>query len=389
MNILILTPDAVGSTLLQRLITIYMQFHEYDRPVINLHELTNGIHSYYSPEFNREMLGKVGRPWGYHQSLTEIVDLLASVDHYKTSRLAQYHIQARQDSIEQQVPFYRYLDDNFFVIATRRRNLFEHALSWGINAVTKKLNVYTSQEKIDSFFNLYRDGVEVSVEQMSHRLDSYRDYLGWCDTNFSVGSYFYYEDHMPEIEKYILNLPIFAGQPRRVSWQSTFGIDFADWNRCHFFASDVGALALQQPEQMQRIGMVAEQQADWAEEGALVPLDLFNSALPVAHREFVTAVSRPYAAATQAINDMVNLKILTGTVPIKKQTLTQKLAMIRNVDQCIDAYNSWVAVNPGLADPVTRDSLAARMHTENTVWDPARALTAATVAPLALPPTQL
>jgi hypothetical protein len=65
MNVLILTPDRVGSTLLQRLITIYMQFHEYDRPVINLHELTNGIIKYYSPVFNDEVLGKgVGDEWG-------------------------------------------------------------------------------------------------------------------------------------------------------------------------------------------------------------------------------------------------------------------------------------------------------------------------------------
>lgn len=58
MNVLVLTPDAVGSTLLQRLITVYMQFHEYDKPVINLHELTNGIINYYNQDFNRELLGK-------------------------------------------------------------------------------------------------------------------------------------------------------------------------------------------------------------------------------------------------------------------------------------------------------------------------------------------
>jgi hypothetical protein len=43
MNILILTPDAVGSTLLQRVLTMYMQFHEFDRPVINLHELGDPV----------------------------------------------------------------------------------------------------------------------------------------------------------------------------------------------------------------------------------------------------------------------------------------------------------------------------------------------------------
>lgn len=58
MNVLILTPDRVGSTLLQRLITIYMAAHDYDKPVINLHELSNGLMKYYSPTFNQEVLGK-------------------------------------------------------------------------------------------------------------------------------------------------------------------------------------------------------------------------------------------------------------------------------------------------------------------------------------------
>jgi hypothetical protein len=75
MNVLILTPDAVGSTLLQRLITIYMQFHEFDRPVINLHELSNGLVKYYSPDFNCEILGKKQEAWGYYQTLKQIVEM--------------------------------------------------------------------------------------------------------------------------------------------------------------------------------------------------------------------------------------------------------------------------------------------------------------------------
>ena len=86
MNVLILTPDAVGSTLLQRLLTVYMQFHNFGRPVINLHELTNGLAKYYSPVFNQEILGKKDGKWGYYQSLPEVVELLDSVDHYKTAR---------------------------------------------------------------------------------------------------------------------------------------------------------------------------------------------------------------------------------------------------------------------------------------------------------------
>ena len=81
MNVLILTPDAVGSTLLQRLITIYMQFQQYNQPIINLHELTNGLSKYYSPDFNREIVGKPDQTtWGYYQTLEEIVNLLKPLD---------------------------------------------------------------------------------------------------------------------------------------------------------------------------------------------------------------------------------------------------------------------------------------------------------------------
>ena len=41
MNVLLLTPDRVGSTLLQRTLTVYMLRRGFDKPVINLHELTN------------------------------------------------------------------------------------------------------------------------------------------------------------------------------------------------------------------------------------------------------------------------------------------------------------------------------------------------------------
>ena len=143
MNVLILTPDRVGSTLLQRLVTIYMLRKGFDKPVINLHELTNGLEKYYNTILNQEVLGKpTGTEWGYYQKLNKIEELLKSVDHYKTSRLAHYHIVNRKDSIEEQIKFYEYLNRNFYIISCRRDNLFEHALSWGINAHSKKLNVY-------------------------------------------------------------------------------------------------------------------------------------------------------------------------------------------------------------------------------------------------------
>jgi hypothetical protein len=253
MNVLILTPDAVGSTLLQRLITIYMQFHHYNRPVINLHELTNGLVRYHSDHFNQEVLGKKTGKWGYYQTLEQIVELLDSADHYKTSRLAHYHIRNRNDVMSDQIPFYQYLNENFYIISCRRHNVFEHALSWCLSKVTKKLNVYSGTEKIDSFFDLYRNGIDLDPNSLLQTLNAYKEYVEWCNNHFNVANYFYYEEHLPRIEEYILNLPIFAQQTQQLTWQDTFGMRFDQWNLCHHMTSDLGTLALDQPEKFAQL----------------------------------------------------------------------------------------------------------------------------------------
>ena len=101
MNVLIVTPDRVGSTLLQRLITVYMQAHIYDQPVVNLHELTNGIMKYYSPVFNREMLGKFEdrTKWGYYQPLSEVTDLLKKYNAYGYKRGGKVRISNNSDTM--------------------------------------------------------------------------------------------------------------------------------------------------------------------------------------------------------------------------------------------------------------------------------------------------
>lgn len=364
MNVLILTPDAVGSTLLQRLLTIYMQFHKFDQPVINLHELTNGIAKFYSSEFNRELLSRRGK-WGYYQSLPEVVDLLESVDHYKTARLAQYHIQHRQDSIADQLPFYQYLNDNFFIIACRRENLFEHALSHAFNAVTKKLNVYNPLEKIDSFYRLYRSGVEIQAEQIYSALDRYRDYLAWVDCYFSVGSYFVYEKQLPQIEKYILGLPVFGEQNALLSWEENFNIDFKNWNLCHYYNSDIGSLALGNSNELLRLENQSTAQLDKSN-----AVSLLQSALPPAHQSFLNTHNSQYAQVQQSIDTMQSLGILPTGVPIKKQTLAEKMHIIRNLDQCVEAFNHWVDNNPGITAPVTAEEMHQQAQDEYAqLWD--------------------
>ena len=398
MNVLILTPDAVGSTLLQRLLTIYMQFHDFDRPVINLHELTNGIEKYYSPEFNREIVSKRRvQNWGYYQTLDEVVGILDSVDHYKTSRLAQYHIKKRQDTIAQQVPFYRYLDQNFFVIACRRHNIFEHALSMSLSTITKKLNVYNHQEKIQTFIDLYADGLDIDERVFLQKLEEYRDYVAWSQDYFSVASYFYYDEHVDDLERFILNLPIFSSQKHRISWKHKFDIDFDDWNRLHHIPSDIGSLptsrltAIRDTNRDKNNRLLVYQQSAPLEWPAVhsdndldeLPEDIRTSLANMMHQtlhrdlvasmdsnalQFLSQNRRGYDSACEAIARMQKLDILVSAPPIKKQTLQEKMRVIKNFDRCLAIYNQWIDQHADLGSVCTMEDVQQQIAKENNYW---------------------
>ena len=367
MNVLVLTPDAVGSTLLQRLITIYMQFHEYDKPVINLHELTNGLINYYNPEFNRELLGKPPdrEQWGYFQTLPEIVDLLEKVDHYKTSRLAQYHIRNRNDPLREQVEFYKYLNDNFYIIACRRQNVLEHALGWAINKITKKLNVFMASDKLDTFFDLYKSKVEIDQDALVSSLEQYKNYIAWSEQYFSISSYFNYERDLPNIEQYILNLPIFASQSNKITWKDTYGIDFQDWNKCHYLASDIGGLLL---ENKVDNNIKLEYKPNNKKSGAPIIPESVAIRLPDAQRNYLSENAGRYTAAWKSTWKMVELGIMVTGLPIKKQTFKEKQLMIKNFDQCVTTYNEWLLKNPGIAEPINEVSMKESMDNERKIW---------------------
>jgi hypothetical protein len=393
MNVLILTPDAVGSTLLQRMLTIYMQFHTFNRPVINLHELTNGLAKYYSPEFNQELIGKKTlKEWGYYQSLGEITDLLSSVDHYKTSRLAHYHIIRRGDSVADQIPFYNYINENFYIIACRRANIFEHALSMTLNGITKKLNVYTAYEKIDAFYEIYQSGIALDSSVFVNQLNAYRNYMSWSDQHFNISSYFNYEQDIPRIEEFLLDLPVFGNQSERISWTKNFGISFNDWNKMHYYCSDIGSIPLEYSKQQLLTNYTdnAVETNDQSLESWPVtkltysnfPTNIKNECaqqyslndgiLPLLNfnkQQDLSQYKQGYRLAQDTIKQMVNLGIMISGLPIKKQTLAEKQKIINNFDQLVEVYNQWANNHLDIASPITDEKVASQIQQEKQFWN--------------------
>jgi hypothetical protein len=411
MNVLILTPDAVGSTLLQRVLTIYMQFHNFGRPVINLHELTNGLACYYSPEFNQEIVSKHAlKEWGYYQTLEEVVGMLNRVDHYKTSRLAHYHLVRRGDSIEQQIPFYRYLNENFYIIACRRENVFEHALSMTLNTVTKKLNVYDVYEKMETFFDIYKSGVALDVTVFEYQLDAYKNYLVWSQQYFDIGSYFRYEQDIPRLEEYVLNLPIFSNQTKLQTWKGKFGLNFNEWNQMHYVRSDFNALlAINDKLTEKLMSLIPNMVEDYQQHAPDPSPPVFSasdiSALPkeaiapwaqgfvrregliafmdAKQRHSLDSYKEGYSRAQTTIDQMVKLGIIPSGPPIKKQTLGEKNQIITNFDNLVEVYNRWVSANPGIGNPIDNTVIQHQISVESNFW---WSIINANEATLALPP---
>ena len=396
MNVLILTPDAVGSTLLQRMLTIYMQFHDFDRPVINLHELTNGLARYYSPDFNQELVSKHAlKTWGYHQSLEEVVEMLSSVNHYKTSRLAHYHLVRRGDTIAQQIPFYNYLNENFFVIACRRKNVFEHAVSMTLSTVTKKLNVYDAYEKIETFYDIYKSGINLDARVFERQLTAYKNYIIWSEQYFDIGAYFNYEKDIPRLEQYILNLPMFSAQDNLVTWNQNFGQSFNEWNQMQYIRSDPAALSYHPAQLVEKLLLTDTNPVVDYQQHSLPEMPAIYSAANLASlpenvvKPWVCDVIRRagidtlldyesqkklapyqsgYALAKTTIDQMVKLGIMISGPPIKKQTLDDKHRIIKNFDELIKVYNCWIDKNPSIGEPFDDHTMQTQISSESNFW---------------------
>jgi hypothetical protein len=192
MKYLIITPDGVGSTFLQRTITAFLHLNGKD--VINTHEISNGL--------NIEN-GKISRQQkaNYSQGVNEIIDILKkSTSPYLVSRLAKYHLDKRNDSdFLILLNFIRSFYDK--IIICKRKNIFEYALSWSLRNNTGYLNVYSLKQKRE-----VRKKSDVDLEFFNKKLVEYNKYVEWISENFSQEQIIFYEDLILDPEKCISEL---------------------------------------------------------------------------------------------------------------------------------------------------------------------------------------
>jgi hypothetical protein len=256
--------------------------------------------------------------------------------------------------------------------------VFEHALSMTLNKVTKKLNVYSAAEKIDTFYDIYQSGIELDPQAFKYQLNAYRDYINWSDQYFNVSSYFNYEQDMPRIEQFILNLPLFSNQPELVTWEKNFGITFNTWNKMHYACSDLGSLSLESNVKIKQL-MLGHSSANQTMQGGTAVQNINRlqtqflqegifSLLSEEQQSQLAFAKQGYAEAQKTINQMIKLGIVISGPPIKKQTLAEKAKIVKNFNQLTEIYNQWATDNPGVATPIADQDVLNQVQQENQFW---------------------
>jgi hypothetical protein len=288
MNILILTPDGVGSTILQRLITMTLYLEK--KKVINTHELTNGLH------LKDGVLIK-DFSIGYSQKLKEIIEIIkvSNKDTRLVSRLAKYHLDTRKDDSISQKEFFQFLNSFYKKkIMCVRNNIFEYAMSWSIRQRSGILNVYNKKDK-----NSVMEVSEVDEDFFLKKCNDYVNYITWVQDNFPDTEQVSYEDMITKSDLIIEQL---------TGYKDTFNKNF---------------------------GLILS---------AILKMeyDFFNSLITKSNKKifYTKKEQKGLILYKKLAETLVKKRIIIGH-PIKNTTLEDKKKQIKNFDQCLDKFYSF------------------------------------------------
>lgn len=287
MNTLILTPDGVGSTILQRLVTMALYLEKM--PVVNTHELTNGL-------VLRNHIANKDFDLGYTQTLEQIMNILeeSSSDTRLVSRVAKYHLDNRKDSPAEQEKFFLFLNTFYQKkIMCVRENVFEYAMSWSIRRESGVLNVCNrpDREKVLQVSN-------VDESYFQKKCQDYVDYQAWMNRYFPDVMKVSYEKLVTDSDTVIEEI---------TGYKNTFNNAFA-------------------------ISLSSILRAEY---------DFFNS-LTANNTEHTLApeAQRSLFLYKVTSNSMIKQEIIVSH-PIKNTTLQDKKNQIRNFDRCLHKFYSF------------------------------------------------
>ena len=279
MNYLILTPDGVGSTILQRLLT--MAFYLENRPVQNTHELTDGIEL-------KDGIAVKNYELKYTQSLNEIANIVMKQEQTTlVSRLAKYHLDNRKDPAVDCQNFYKFLNAQFDKkIMCVRENIFEYAMSWSIRNGSGLNNLYDKEDR-----DIVAQVTEVDEDYFLMKCQQYVKYIEWVEHNFPEVETVSYEKMVKDSDAVINKLTGYEG-----TFTEKIGLPLSS-----LLANEYNFLK--------------------------------NKSESNLSKEELKALVKYKQTCTELLK-----KKITINVPLKSTTLTDKQNQVKNFDVCLDKF---------------------------------------------------
>ena len=315
-NYLVLTPDGVGSTYLQRALTVYLQCADLD--YWNTHELLNGLGvedgSLYK-DFTFE----------YSQTIEDICNKLLITGNFLVSRIARYHITARlAEREENYADLYRECNRKFRTIIFCARDPFEYALSWSIRKQSGKLNVYSIRERTEAHGLGVKEPIDLDFFQS--KLDQYTEYEYWAEDNFNITKKVNYDDLHNNVDQQMQEI---TGLDHTV--KDKIGISLQDYSRYRYL------------------------------------LSMYKQ----------TKDTQYFFNGIDVIDEMCNLHgmierlnyslRLPSSMPIKMNTMANKRSRVTNFDQAVETYNNW-ALKGNRHTIVTEETISNKIDTEKQIY---------------------
>ena len=315
-NYLILTPDGVGSTYLQRALTVYLHSAELD--YWNTHELLNGLGL---------SEGNLYKDWSkqYSQTIPEICGLLESTSNSLVSRIAQYHITGRlENKKENYQQLYDACNKKFDKIFCCTRDPFEYALSWSIRNNTDVLNVYSVKERI----NVHGEDIKqtLDLEYFNQKLKEYSAYEYWAKDNFNITRAVNYDDNHSDVDSMMKEL---TGLDHNV--KDRFGVSLQDYSTVRYMASMY----------------TQTKNKKW-----------------IPKKNKCKGVFEIHDFIRQLVLDYNKLPT---TIPVKMNTMQDKQNRVINFDDAVEVYNKW-STTTNSHMPISQEDIAQKISTESKIY---------------------
>jgi hypothetical protein len=313
--ILVVATYSSGSTYFQRAATFWIS-QLIDNTITNPHDLMNGI-------VYKE--GKLFKEWMSHKAQTyeQIITLLKQSQSPYLARITVDKTMKRKDL---PFDFYKYLKETSDVYTSTRDDLFDYGMCTAVRKQTDRPedkqvnNVHSAEDRA-----LLYSGKTFTVDPnvVIEQAKKYLQYKNWVATNFPNAKEISYK----EIEQDI-DLVLQRYFPAEQTIEEKFGISISRLTLYQYLLS----------KEDPAISQFSEQEITGA-----------NKIIKI-------------------MNQMCESNIMIDTIPVKSTTITDKLKMVSNFNECIDIFNQWAIANNYTDQIVSSQWLEEQIQYEQKIY---------------------